>query len=257
MDRPVVRADRTGGRGLHVCERLRPTETRATGTPSGAGPPKRTVTPSRRMLRVNQVMEKKMAPAVSDRVMATRSRGKAPAEAVRRSHSTTPPLTNMATAHRNETRTKNRWTVGRASSSGVSGQKSWVKRWVKGRPRSAEPTNASEARNVLAVGWMKYRKRLPVTKEMTVRIVSRMVPSKQERRHPLVSHQASGHDQVRPHQRSDQRAAKSGDQEHEVVRSQGGDDALEAPPARRATARDVARACAERSRRVLQGRLGS
>ncbi len=111
--------------------------------------------PSRRMLRVNQVTEKKIAPAVSDSVMATRSRGNAPADAVRRSHSTTPPLTNIATAHKNDTRTKNRWTVGRASNSGVSGQKSWVNRCVKGRPRSAEPTNASDARKVLAVGWMK------------------------------------------------------------------------------------------------------
>ena len=86
------------------------------------------------MERANHVTEKKMAVAVSDNEMAVRSRGKAPADAVRRSHRTTPPLTNMAIAHRNETRTKNRWTVGRASSSGVSGQKSCVKRWVKGRP---------------------------------------------------------------------------------------------------------------------------
>jgi hypothetical protein len=124
------------------------------------------------------VIEKKMAAPVSDNEMATRSSGKARAEAVRRSHRTTPPFMNMATAHRNETRMKKRWTVGRANNSGVRGQKSCVKRWVKGRPRSAEATNRAEARKALAVGWMKYRKALPVTKEMTVLIVSRAVPSR-------------------------------------------------------------------------------
>ena len=107
------------------------------------------------MPRVNHVTEKKIAAAVRDKVMTVRSRGKAPDEAVSRSHSTTPPLTNIATAHKNETRTKKRWTVGLASSSGVRGQKSWVKRWVKGRPRTAEPNKTSDARKVLAVGWMK------------------------------------------------------------------------------------------------------
>ena len=87
------------------------------------------------------------------------------------------PFRNIASAHKNETCTKNRWTVGRASSSGVSGQKSCVKRCVKGLPTMAEHNRTAEARNVLAVGWMKSRKALPVTKEMTVRSVSSMVPS--------------------------------------------------------------------------------
>ena len=30
---------------------------------------------------------------------------------------------------------------------------------------------------MLAVGWMKYKKRLPVTNEMIVRMVNRIVPS--------------------------------------------------------------------------------
>ena len=65
------------------------------------------------------------------------------------------PFRNMATAQRKETRTKKRCTLGRARSSGVSGQKSWVNRWVNGRPTRALRTRRSEARKALAVGWMK------------------------------------------------------------------------------------------------------
>ena len=70
--------------------------------------PNRIVTPSRRMVRTNHQIESPIAPAVNDSEIPVRSIGKALAGAVRSSHRTTAPLRNMASAQRNETRTKNR-----------------------------------------------------------------------------------------------------------------------------------------------------
>jgi hypothetical protein len=73
-------------------------------------------------------MEMKMAPAVRERVAPSLSSGKLRADAVSKRVKTTAPFKNIVIAQRKETRTKKRWTLGRARSSGVRGQKSWVKR---------------------------------------------------------------------------------------------------------------------------------
>src|ERR1700733_12893491 len=101
---------------------------------------------------MNRVMEKKTASAVSPYVTAERSRTNERSDDETSNQNTTPALSIRTVAQRTEIRMKNRRTRGRLMIAGSIGQKSWAKRWVNGRPTTAETKRANEMTTVPAVG---------------------------------------------------------------------------------------------------------
>jgi hypothetical protein len=70
-----------------------------------------------------------------------------------------------------------RSTAGRAATAGASGQKSWARRAMTGRPITTEPRNTTANATVVAIGWMKYANVLPLTRPTSVRTVRPSVAS--------------------------------------------------------------------------------
>ena len=168
-----------------------------------------------------------MAVAVSDREMAVRSRGKAPAEAVRRSHSTTAPLRNMAIAHKNETRTKKRWTVGLASN--FRGERAEVVCKALGEGSTQERGTHEHEGSEEGTRSRLYEVQKDASGQERDDGSHRQEDGaeQEEGRHTLTSHQPPCDDQIRPGERADQGATEPRDQEHAVVCCHGRHDALE------------------------------
>src|SRR5580704_3802349 len=114
-----------------------------------------TVMPSRRIIAMNPVMEKKIAIAVRPYVTAERSSTKERSDDEMSNQNTRPALSIRTVAQRTEIRMKNRRTRGRLMIAGSMGQKSWAKRCVNGRPTTAETSRATEIATVPAVGCAK------------------------------------------------------------------------------------------------------
>ncbi len=143
--------------------------------------------PSRRIIAMNPVIERKIAMAVSPYVTAERSSTKDFSDDDTSNQNTRPAFSMRTVAQRTEIRMKNWRTKGRFMMAGSMGQKSCAKRCVKGRPTTADTSSAGAMAIVPAVGWAKYRNELPVMNATAVLMVRRIVPNSSsiETRSPL------------------------------------------------------------------------